>query len=110
LLARTNRTGQDTFAKTKPPRTQYAEFNVLADPEAAASIFSNKTLAGKTTLIPLDLSHQVLATEEVRELLLYGPEGPKTGRGKSTLRIMLVELLMFFAKTYRQVVSRSPEI
>ncbi|KAF6835175.1 uridine nucleosidase, partial [Colletotrichum musicola] len=48
-------------------------------------------------------SHQVLATEEVRELLLYGKDGEKTGRGKTTLRQMLVELLMFFAKTYSDV-------
>ncbi|KAK0633059.1 Inosine/uridine-preferring nucleoside hydrolase domain-containing protein [Immersiella caudata] len=86
--------------------TQYAEFNILADPEAAASLFGNKILAAKTTLIPLDLSHQVLATEEVRNLLLYGPEGSKEEKGKqpkSTLRVMLVELLMFFAKTYTDV-------
>ncbi|KAK0656631.1 Inosine/uridine-preferring nucleoside hydrolase domain-containing protein [Cercophora newfieldiana] len=84
--------------------TQYAEFNILADPEAAASIFSNKTLAAKTTLIPLDLSHQVLATEEVRSLLLYGPNGSATiSKPKSKLRVMLVELLMFFAKTYADV-------
>jgi uridine nucleosidase len=41
-------------------------------------------------------------------LLLYGREeveregGPRrTGVGKTRLRVMLVELLMFFAKTYR---------
>ncbi|KAK4453308.1 Inosine/uridine-preferring nucleoside hydrolase domain-containing protein [Podospora aff. communis PSN243] len=85
--------------------TQYAEFNILADPEAAASLFGNKILAAKTTLIPLDLSHQVLATEEVRDLLLYGPQGSRQEdkEPKSTLRVMLVELLMFFAKTYTDV-------
>ncbi|KAK5658803.1 hypothetical protein OQA88_1615 [Cercophora sp. LCS_1] len=83
--------------------TQFAEFNVLADPEAAASLFGNKGLAAKTTLIPLDVSHLVLATEDVRDLLLYGPGGQKEGKGKTTLRIMLVELLMFFAKTYSDV-------
>ncbi|KAK0733416.1 inosine-uridine preferring nucleoside hydrolase-domain-containing protein [Lasiosphaeria miniovina] len=92
--------------------TQFAEFNVLADPEAAAAIFNNKALAAKTTLVTLDLSHQVLTTREVRDLILYGPghgpghahDGqPKTGPGKTTLRTMLVELLMFFAKTYSDV-------
>ena len=86
--------------------TQFAEFNVLADPEAASSIFENEELARKTTLIPLDVSHLVLTTEEVRELILYGPDGngsERSGRGKSTLRVMLVELLMFFARTYRYV-------
>lgn len=87
--------------------TQFAEFNVLADPEAAAGIFGDKELAGKTTLIPLDLSHLVLTTEEVRGLLLYGPGGvgdkKGEGKGKTRLRTMLVELLMFFARTYRYV-------
>ncbi|KAK1973028.1 inosine-uridine preferring nucleoside hydrolase [Colletotrichum eremochloae] len=87
--------------------TPWAEFNIIIDPEAAASVFHNKALAAKTTLVTLDLSHQVLATEEVRDLLLYGKEGTaaaeKTGKGKTTLRQMLVELLMFFAKTYSDV-------
>ncbi|KAK3329714.1 Inosine/uridine-preferring nucleoside hydrolase domain-containing protein [Apodospora peruviana] len=84
--------------------TQFAEFNVLADPEAAASIFENKKLAAKTTLIPLDVTHLVLTTQEVRDLLLYGADGgKKEGEGKTTLRVMLVELLMFFAKTYSDV-------
>ncbi|KAK3341436.1 Inosine/uridine-preferring nucleoside hydrolase domain-containing protein [Lasiosphaeria hispida] len=83
--------------------TQFAEFNVLADPEAAASIFGTAALAAKTTLIPLDVTHLVLTTHEVRDLLLYGPSGPREGEGKTTLRVMLVELLMFFAKTYSDV-------
>lgn len=98
--------------------TQFAEFNVLADPEAAAFIFGREGLREKTTLIPLDVTHLVLTTREVRDLLLWGPpekRGPQEqqqqigeGRfegeevtGKSKLRVMLVELLMFFAKTYR---------
>lgn len=79
--------------------TPYAEFNILIDPEAAHEIFSNKELAGKTTLIPLDLTHQVLATPDIRDLILYGKE--RQGKEpKSTLRLMLIELLYFFAKTY----------
>ncbi|KAK3941532.1 uridine nucleosidase Urh1 [Diplogelasinospora grovesii] len=88
--------------------TQYAEFNVLADPEAAQSIFGDEELAAKTTLIPLDLTHQVLATQEVRGLLLHGNTATTTttkgySQGKTELRTMLVELLMFFAKTYSDV-------
>ncbi|KAI1443098.1 Inosine/uridine-preferring nucleoside hydrolase [Annulohypoxylon stygium] len=90
--------------------TQWAEFNVLIDPEAADAIFSDPVVSGKTTLVPLDLTHLVLATKEVQELLLYGPptergrEGrPREGRGRSDLRVMLVELLNFFASTYRDV-------
>ncbi|KAK8125289.1 uncharacterized protein PG998_001048 [Apiospora kogelbergensis] len=81
--------------------TPWAEFNILIDPEAAASLFENPVLAAKTTLIPLDLTHLVLATQDVNELLLYGPNaGVKEGRGKTDLRVMLVELLNFFAGTY----------
>ncbi|CAM1506745.1 Fc.00g063860.m01.CDS01 [Cosmosporella sp. VM-42] len=80
--------------------TPWAEFNILVDPEAAASIFNNPDIANKTTVVPLDLSHQVLATPETRELLLYGRDGDKSGPGKTTLRKMLVELLYFFAQTY----------
>lgn len=86
--------------------TPYAEFNILVDPEAATEVFGNKELASKTSVVPLDLSHQILATEDVRDLLLYGKGGEKkTGKGKTTLRQMLVELLYFFAQTYAYVPS-----
>ncbi|KAM7189365.1 putative uridine nucleosidase [Naviculisporaceae sp. PSN 640] len=99
--------------------TQFAEFNVLADPEAADFIFSTEGLREKTTLIPLDVTHLVLTTAEVRDLILLGPEekrdevtegelvegqfGGEIVKGKSKLRVMLVELLMFFARTYSEV-------
>lgn len=82
---------------------RWAEFNILIDPEAAAEVFHNKEVAKKTTLVPLDLSHQVLATDQVRNQLLYGKDGVKEGNGKTTLRTMLVELLYFFAATYAYV-------
>jgi uridine nucleosidase len=85
----------------------WAEFNILIDPEAAVEVFHNKEVAKKTTLVPLDLSHQVLASEQVRNMLLYGPGGVKQGKGKSTLRDMLVELLYFFAETYEYVFHQS---
>jgi uridine nucleosidase len=81
-------------------KTPWAEFNILVDPEAAHESFSNPELAGKMFMVPLDLSHQVLATEDVRSLLLYGKDGEQSGQGKTTLRTMLVELLYFFAQTY----------
>lgn len=100
--------------------SQWAEFNVLIDPEAAAALLEDPVLAPKTTLIPLDLTHLVLATKDVRDLLLRGadaagaavgiPDGGSddTAGAKSTLRQMLVELLMFFAETYRCVFFRPP--
>jgi len=95
---------QERFGNYSP----FAEFNILCDPEAAQQVFSNEVLANKTVLIPLDVTHQVLATKEVQELLLYGPNAGFSGsdmdRGTpSTLRVMLVELLLFFASTYAEV-------
>jgi len=83
------------------------EFNIVVDPEAAQLIFSNFELAAKTILIPLDVTHQVLATKEVQSLLLHGrAEGGDnleiTGK-PSTLRTMFVELLNFFGDTYAAV-------
>jgi uridine nucleosidase len=79
--------------------SNWAEFNILVDPEAAHLLFSNPILNKKIIMIPLDVTHQVLATKEVQALLLEG----KSGREKSTLRTMLVELLTFFAHTYAEV-------
>ncbi|KAF7875298.1 hypothetical protein EAF04_002470 [Stromatinia cepivora] len=81
----------------------WAEFNILVDPEAAAFIFDNEVLKTKAVLIPLDITHQVLATKEVQEMLRSGKDGGE----KSTLRTMLVELLMFFAATYDRVFGMS---
>lgn len=81
--------------------TTWAEFNILIDPEAAALVLEHPILAAKTTLVPLDLTHLVLATKEVQETLLYGENGVREGRGNTDLRVMLVELLNFFATTYK---------
>lgn len=95
--------------------TPWAEFNILIDPEAASIIFDNPVLAAKTTLIPLDLTHLVLASQDVQADLLYGAGAAKDTKtediaeayktmgikGKTDLRTMLVELLNFFAGTYR---------
>ncbi|KAL9578944.1 MAG: hypothetical protein Q9212_005391 [Teloschistes hypoglaucus] len=106
--------------------TRWAEFNIYCDPEAAKSVLSNPVVVPKTTLIPLDVTHQVLATEEVRRNLLHGPsdinikedpfkylfdessceaEGDRLewlGRKRKNLviRNLLHDLLGFFAQTY----------
>ncbi|KAI9785288.1 MAG: Uridine nucleosidase 1 [Candelina submexicana] len=82
--------------------TRWAEFNIYCDPEAAQSIFSNPVLAAKTTLITLDLTHQVLATPEVVQLLLHG-ENLQSYNDRSHLRQLLHDLLTFFAATYAEV-------
>jgi uridine nucleosidase len=79
--------------------SQWAEFNILVDPEAADFLFQHPVLKKKTTLIPLDVTHLVLATKNVQALLLDG----KDGKQRTTLRVMLVALLTFFAKTYAEV-------
>lgn len=83
--------------------TPFAEFNVYIDPESARSLFSNEVLAAKTTIIPLDLTHQFLATTEVQQSLLYGWTGGKNGKKPSQVRKLFVEILTFFAKTYADV-------
>ena len=61
-------------------------------------------LAAKTTLIPLDLTHQVLATQEIQQDLLYGIGSSSIAKGTpSILRQMLHDLLTFFAHTYSNV-------
>ncbi|TVY47688.1 Uridine nucleosidase [Lachnellula occidentalis] len=82
----------------------WAEFNVLVDPEAASQLFSNPVLSKKTTLMPLDVTHLCLATPDVQNLLLWGKDGVRNGNeGKTILRRMLTDLLLFFAKTYAEV-------
>lgn len=83
------------------------------DPEAAESIFSNAELAAKTTLIPLDLTHQVLADKNIQRDLLYGPfmSVPSTDPGLN-LRQLFHEILIFFAHTYSEVfgLTRGPPL
>ncbi|KAK5206561.1 Uridine nucleosidase 1 [Exophiala xenobiotica] len=77
-------------------KTPFAEFNIWADPESARAVLQNPVLQSKTTLIPLDLTHQAYATPKVQNMLL--------NHGNPTrLRTMFNELLMFFAHTYAQV-------
>ena len=73
------------------------------DPEAAKSIFSNRALAAKTTLVPLDLTHQVLATREVQQTLLTGTAFTKMSVAAKNVRQMFHDLLLFFAHTYSEV-------
>ncbi|KAH9215646.1 Inosine/uridine-preferring nucleoside hydrolase domain-containing protein [Leptodontidium sp. 2 PMI_412] len=98
--------------------SEWAEFNILVDPEAASFLLSHPILSLKATLIPLDVTHLVLATPDVQKMLQFGKNTPhrdvksdeKVGEGEgkeekkcSTLRKMLVELLTFFAKTYADI-------
>jgi len=93
--------------------------NSQCDPEAAQSIFTNPILAPKTTLIPLDVTHQVLGTAEVRHGLLYGYDpwasivtrndshdtqaAVTSGAKPSPVRALFTQILSFFAHTYAEV-------
>jgi uridine nucleosidase len=106
MLVSLNQTVVDHIRPRSPLRN--AEFNIVVDPEAAKLVFSNLELAAKTILIPLDVTHQVLATKEVQNLLLHGGSLEEADTldkfGKpSTLRKMLVELVNFFAHSYATV-------
>ncbi|KAI9672842.1 MAG: Uridine nucleosidase 1 [Alyxoria varia] len=82
--------------------TPHAEFNLVADPEAASKVFSNPVLAQKTTLVTLDLTHQVRGTIEVRKQL-FGEQHHGDGqRSLSRLRRLMREILMYFASSYEQ--------
>lgn len=78
-------------AYTRGNRTPAAEFNILADPEAAAIVFE----AGwPVTMVGLDLTHQATATPEV-----ISDIGALGGELAGTV----VELLNFFGSTYNAV-------
>lgn len=87
--------------------TPWAEFNIYLDPEAARCVFDNAVLAGKTTLVPLDLTHQFLATPYVQKMLLHGPKADINGATNapqpSEVRELFIEILNFFAGTYATV-------
>jgi inosine-uridine nucleoside N-ribohydrolase len=77
-------------AYTRGNRTPAAEFNILADPEAAAAVFS----AGwPLTMIGLDLTHQATATAEVMERI----RAMDTGVSR-----MVTGLLDFYGASYRR--------
>lgn len=71
--------------------TPSAEFNIHADPEAAAAVFASGV---PITLVPLEVTHQALATDEVlaRIAALDTP-----------VARMSDALMRFFADTYQRV-------
>ncbi|KAF9741944.1 hypothetical protein PMIN04_005420 [Paraphaeosphaeria minitans] len=91
--------------------TPYAEFNIYVDPEASHIVFSHPVLRSKTTLIPLDLTHQVLGTKDVQYTLLYGSDAPldpaaaDTSHTPSRVRALFKQIMVFFASTYAEVFS-----
>ena len=71
--------------------TPAAEFNIWADPEAAAIVFR---CGCPITMVPLEVTHQALATPEIIERLRDAQRPVAT---------LAADLLVFFASTYRKV-------
>lgn len=80
--------------------SEWAEFNILIDPEASSFLLSHPVLSTKIALIPLDVTHLVLGTKDVQSMLL---KADVLGKKSSVPRQCLVDLLTFFAKTYSEV-------
>ena len=71
--------------------TPSAEFNIWVDPEAAAIVFG---CGRPITMVPLEVTHQALATEDIiKRLRDVGEVVPK----------FAADLLVYFAESYRQV-------
>jgi inosine-uridine nucleoside N-ribohydrolase len=71
--------------------TPAAEFNIWCDPEAAAIVFN---CGRPITMVPLEVTHQALATEEVLNRL----RAPR-----SKVANFAADLLVYFADSYRRV-------
>ena len=71
--------------------TSSAEFNIYADPHAAAIVFAS---GRPITMCPLEVTHQALATEDVLARLRSAQRPVAT---------LAADLLSFFAETYRRV-------
>jgi inosine-uridine nucleoside N-ribohydrolase len=69
--------------------TPASEFNIWADPEAAAIVFA---CGRPITMVPLEVTHQALATPDIFLRLRSA---------KKTVTTLAADLLAFFAETYR---------
>ncbi|CAN6658640.1 uridine nucleosidase [Trichomonascus vanleenenianus] len=76
--------------------TDHAEFNIWVDPLAAQVVLGHPQLAPKTVVVPLKLTHTLIATEDVQSRIQHPPP-------RSPVRQMLYELMTFFADTYKKV-------
>lgn len=72
--------------------TEHAEFNIWSDAKAAKYVLEDPVLAPKTIVAPLDVTHTVIATNEVLQSI--------NSIGTTTSR-MFYELISFFAETYK---------
>ncbi|KAG9317830.1 uridine nucleosidase [Chiua virens] len=71
--------------------TAAAEYNMLCDPEAARVVVNNPV---KTVMLPLNVTHTAIVNHDIQARL---------SAASTNLRAMVSSLVMFFAKTYREV-------
>ena len=82
----------DTFGNTGP----WAEFNIQIDPDAfniVLNAFQTSDKKALITLVPIDVTHTVLATPKVVEKL----------NKENKFEALIVKLLYFFKETYEHV-------
>ena len=72
-----------------------AEFNILCDPEAAAIVLEEACLLTRVVMVPLELTHTAIVTEERLAALVVAAGGES-----SLFGLLIKSLLTFFAKTY----------
>ena len=75
------------------------EFNIQTDPEAAHVVFESGVAV--LNMVPLEVTHTALATSQVIERIRVG-NSEKELKG-IPFRELIVDLLMFFADTYKRV-------
>jgi len=68
-----------------------AEFNILVDPEAAKIVFESGV---PIVMVPLEVSHTALVTPDIVA---------RISQMSSPFSVLMVDLLMFFKKTYEDV-------
>ncbi|KAH7916218.1 Inosine/uridine-preferring nucleoside hydrolase domain-containing protein [Hygrophoropsis aurantiaca] len=84
-------------------RSPVAEFNIICDPEATQIVLDAPV---KTIMVPLNVTHMAIATNEVHSKLRNPSDPSLTNNGdlplpSSALRHTLSTLISFFADTYR---------
>jgi len=79
---------------------EYAEFNVLCDPEAAQIVLNAPV---KKTMIPINVTHTAIVTHDIHSKILGGSNynGFSVPPPISNLRYTLSTLITFFADTYK---------
>lgn len=92
---------------SRPSRCPPSELtNPQCDPEAAQFLLTHPIIAPKTTIMPLDVTHQCLGTPAVQTKLLglpadSSPPSPETPL-PTPIRALFHEIMTFFAKTYAE--------